>query len=87
METRKPHITTEMECPVLHKKEELGLDVNVFHGADHGGLDVTFCAEFGAGEVTCGKGCIHTQEARELHDKEVRKHQGALKKIGPDVLG
>ena len=87
METRKHYVITEMECPVLHKKEELGLDVNVFHGADHGGLDVTFCAEFGAGEVTCGKGCIHTQEARELHDKEVRKHQGELKKIGPDVLG
>ena len=87
MEKRKPHVTTEMECPVLHKEEEIGFDVNVFHGADHGGLDVTFCTEFGPGEVTCGKDCIHTQEARELHDKEVRKHQGELKKIGPNVLG
>lgn len=87
MEKRKPHVTAEMECPVLHKKEEVGFDVNVFHGAGEGGLDVTFCTEFGAGEVTCGKDCIHTQEARELHGKEVRKHQGELKKIGPNVLG
>ncbi len=87
MEKRKPHVTAEMECPVLHKKEEVGLDVNVFHGAEEGGLDVTFCTEFGTGEVTCGKDCIHTQEARALHNKEVRKHQGELKKIGPNVLG
>ncbi|TSA02796.1 MAG: hypothetical protein D4R81_04260 [Nitrospiraceae bacterium] len=87
MENRRPHITKAMECPVLHKKEEIGFDVNVFHVADHGGLNVTSCAEFGQEEVTCGKDCIHTQEARELHGKEVRKHQGELKKIGPNVLG
>ena len=87
MEKEQPHVTTEMKCPVLHKKEEIGFDVNVFHGADHGGLDVTACSEFGHGEVTCGKDCIHTREARALHEKEVRKHQGELKKIGPNVLG
>lgn len=87
MEKRKPHVTTEMECPVLHKEEEIGFDVNVFHDAEHGGLDVTFCAEFGHDEVTCGKDCIHTQAARELHEKEVRKHQRELAKIGPYVLG
>lgn len=87
MEKRQPHVMTEMECPVLHKKEEIGLDVNVFHSPDHGGLDVTFCTEFGPGEVTCGKDCIHSHEAHELHEKEVRKHQGELKKIGPNVLG
>ena len=87
MEERRPHVTTEMECPVLHKEEEIGFDVNVFHGYDHGGLDVTSCSEFGHDEVPCGKNCIHTQEARELHEKEVRKHQRELAKIGPDVLG
>ena len=87
MEKEKPHVTEEMECPILHKKETLGLDVNVFHSPDHGGLDVTACSEFGSGTVTCGKDCIHTREAHELHDKEVRKHQGELGKIGPNVLG
>lgn len=87
MEKERPHVTTEMECPVLHKKETIGFDVNVFHGPDHGGLDVTTCSEFNHGEVTCGKDCIHTQEARELHEKEVRKHQRELGKIGPNVLG
>ncbi len=87
MEKRKPHVTREIECPVLHKKEEVGFDVNVFHGAGNGGLEVTFCTEFGPGEVTCGKDCIHTREAHEIHEKEVRKHQRELKKIGPNVLG
>ena len=87
MEKEKPQVTTDMECPVLHKQEAIGFDVNVFHGADHGGLDVSSCTEFGHGAVTCGKDCIHTQKARELHQQEVCKHQGELGKIGPNVLG
>ena len=87
MEKEKPHVTENLECPVLHKKEEIGFDVNVFHGADRGGLDVTSCSEFGHGEVTCGKDCIHTHEAHKLHEKAVQKHQGELGKIGPNVLG
>jgi hypothetical protein len=76
----------EVECPVLHRNEVVGFDVNIFRGHDHGGLDVTFCTEFGPGEITCGKDCIHTREARELHEKEIKKHQDELAKIGPDVL-
>ena len=87
MDKEKPHVTEEMECPILHKKEAIGFDVNVFHSPDHGGLDVASCSEFGSGEVTCGKGCIHTRDAHELHEKEVCKHQGELGKIGPNVLG
>ena len=85
----KPHYTTELECPVLKKREEVGFDVNIFHAIEHGGLDVTACSEFlhGAGKVTCGKACIHTPEARALHEKEIREHQRQLAKIGPNVLG
>ncbi len=87
MEKERPHVEIQLECPVLHKEEEVGFDVNVFHGYDQGGLDVTACTEFAHGEVACGKDCIRTQEARELHEKEVRKHQHELGKIGPNVLG
>lgn len=87
MEKGMPHVTTEMECPLLKEKETIGLDVNVFRSPDHGGLDVTSCSEFADGKVTCEKGCIHTQEAHVLHKQEVQKHQVELKEIGPDVLG
>jgi hypothetical protein len=86
MEKEKPHVEAEMECPVLHKKEKIGFDVNVLRGPNHGGLDVTTCSEFNHGEVTCGKYCIHTQEARELHEKEFQKFQRELVKIGLDVI-
>ncbi len=87
MEKEKPQVTIDLECPVLHKKEEVTFDVNVFHGAEHGGLDVAACSEFGNGEVTCGKDCIHTTpQAHRLHEEEIRKHQHELAKIGPNVI-
>ena len=89
MEKGMPHRTTELECPILKKKEEVGFDVNVFRSSEHGGLNVTECSEFlhPRGMVTCGKDCILSQEARDLHEKEVQKHQKELRKIGPDVVG
>ncbi len=89
MEKGKPHRTTELQCPILKKKEDVGFDVNVFRSPEHGGLDVTACSEFlhGTGEVTCGKDCIHTPEARAMHEQEVQRHKQDLGKIGPDVVG
>ena len=89
MEKGMPHLKKEVECPVLKKKEEVGFDVNVFRSPEHGGLNVTECSEFlhGTGMVTCGKDCLHTQEARDLHEQEVQKHQQDLRWVGPDVVG
>lgn len=89
MEKGKPHVATELMCPVLKKTEEVGFDVNVFRNPDHGGLEVTACSEFlaGLGAVTCGKDCIHTPEAREIHRQEVQKHLKDLSKIGRNVIG
>ena len=88
MEKGKPHVIIELGCPVLKKREEVGFDVNVFHGSEHGGLDVSACSEFlqGKGVVTCGKDCIHTPEARALYERETHKHQDELGKIGPNVI-
>jgi hypothetical protein len=89
MEKGMPHVAVELECPVLQKKEEVGFDVNVFRSPGHGGLLVTECSEFlkDQGLVTCGQACVHTQEARELHEKETQIHREELHKIGPDVIG
>ena len=54
-----------------------------------GGLEVTGCSEFlhNNNAVTCGQDCIHTQDAEQLHEQEIRKHQDELSKIGPNVIG
>lgn len=62
MEKKKLQVRLELECPVLHKKEDVTF--NVLRGAEHGGLDVTACSAFGNGEVTYGKDCIHTTPAK-----------------------
>jgi hypothetical protein len=88
MEKGMPHVTVELDCPLLQKKEQVGLDVNVFRSPENGGLRVTECSEFPKDKrhVTCGQECVQTQEARELHEKEVTMHKEELRKIGPDVI-
>ena len=89
MDKGRPHVMTELECPVLKKKEQVEFSVNVFRSPEHRGLDVTKCSEFldSKGLVTCGKDCIHGPEARELHKQEVQAHRQELSEIGPDVIG
>jgi hypothetical protein len=63
--------------------------VNVFRGANHKGLDVEACSEFleSQGAVTCGKTCVHTDEARAIYEAEAKKHRDDLTTIGRNVLG
>ena len=89
MQKGKPHITTHLVCPLVQQRVEVGFDVNVFRAPERRGLDVTTCSEFlsGSGLVTCSKDCMRTPEAFKLHEKEIRKHQRKLAKIGPKVIG
>lgn len=89
MQKGKPHITTHLVCPLVQQIVEVGFDVNVFRAPERRGMDVTTCSEFlsGSGLATCGKDCVRTPEACELHEREVRKHQRDLAKIGPNVIG
>jgi hypothetical protein len=89
MEMGKPHVVTDLECPVHKAQRQVEFDVNVFRGMNQKGLDVTACSEFLAsqGGVTCGKMCVHTDEARCLYEKETEKHRDELAKIGKNVLG
>jgi hypothetical protein len=89
METGKPHIVTDLECPFHKELHHVEFGVNVFRGMNHEGLDVTACSQFLAsqGAVTCGKMCVHTDEARSLYEHEAEKHRDDLAKIGRNVLG
>ncbi|GEM_PF-1067628 len=89
MKQHVPQATTSLECPALKKNCEVNFEINVFRGASRGGLEVTGCSEFlhNTNAVTCGQDCVHTQEAENLHEQEIRKHQNELSKIGPNVIG
>lgn len=89
MKEHVPQATASLECPELKKNREVNFEINVFRGANHGGLEVTSCSEFlhKGNDVTCGKDCIHTQEAEHLHEQAIRKHQDELSQIGPNVIG
>jgi len=89
MKEQVPHATTSLECPELKKNCEVNFEINVFRGANHGGLEVTGCSEFlhNNNAVTCGQDCIHTQEAEQLHEQAIGKHQDELREIGPNVIG
>jgi len=89
MEKGMPHIVTNLECPILGESRQVELSVNVFRRPDHKGLDVEACSEFleSHGAVTCGKACIHTPEARRVHEEEGQKHQEELGHIGKNVIG
>jgi hypothetical protein len=88
MEHRMPHGTTDLECPIHRDSRQVEFAVNVFRDADHKGLEVEACSEFlgKQGAVTCGKTCIHSPEARRLHEEEARKHREDLALIGPNII-
>ena len=89
MNNKVPQSVTRLDCPVLKKECEVNFEVNVFRGADHGGVEATTCSEFlhNKGIPTCGQDCTHTQEAKRIHEQEVGKHQQELSEIGPNVIG
>ena len=89
MKKQVPQATTSLECPALKKNCEVNFEINVFRGANHGGLEVTDCSEFlhNNNAITCGQDCIHTQEAKQIHEQAIGKHQDDLSKIGPNVIG
>ncbi len=89
MEKKAPYAQTTLECPVLKRPCDVNLEINIFRGADHGGVEATSCSEFlhEQSAPTCGKECIHSPEAHQAHGQAVRQHLEALSKIGPDVIG
>lgn len=89
MKPKVPEAHAELECPKLKEKREVDFEINVFRGAEKGGVEVTACSEFleEKGSVTCGQDCIHTQEAHDVHQREVENHQHELGKIGRNVIG
>jgi len=89
MEKGMPHVSTTLECPRLKEERQVDFDVNVFRSADHHGMNVTACSEFlhASGIPSCGKYCVHTSEARQVHQKEVEKHVADLAQIGRNVIG
>ena len=89
MKEHIPHAKTSLECPVSKKNREVNFEINVFRGADHGGLEVTTCSEFlhDQNAVSCGQDCVHNPEVQKIHEQEIRKHQDELGKIGPNVIG
>jgi hypothetical protein len=89
MKSEVPEVQADVKCPNLKENREVDFKIKVFRGADKGGVEVTACSEFmhGKGAVTCGQDCIHTQEAHDLHQQEVEKHQKELGKIGHNVIG
>ncbi len=84
-----PQVKASLECPEHKKNCAVTLEVNVFRGANRGGLEVTDCSEFSHNHNVgpCGQDCIHTTEAESLHDEAVRKHQQELSTIGSNVIG
>ena len=95
MNNKVPQTVTTLDCPILkkewkvNKKCEVNFEINVFRGATHGGVEATTCSEFlhSQGVSTCGQHCIHTPEAKKIHEQEVSKHQQELSEIGPNVIG
>jgi len=89
MNSKVPQSVKKLDCPVLKKECEVNFEVNVFRGADHGGVEATTCSEFldNKGVPICGKDCTHTQEEKIIHEQEVGKHQQELSEIGPNVIG
>ena len=84
-----PEITTDLICPVRKKLVEVTLEINTFRCADHEGINVTACSEFLQcnGIPYCGKECLHTEEAHDIHQEEVYKHQGDRSHMGPNTVG
>lgn len=77
MDSDVPEIITDLECPVLKKQVEVYLDIYPYRQGNHGGVDVTHCSEFlhSNGVPSCGKDCMYSPEAQDIHLQEVYKHQ------------
>lgn len=89
MNPHVPQVKVSLQCPEHKKNCGVTFEVNVFRGANKGGLEVTDCSEFSHGHhgEPCEQMCIHSHDAQALHDKAVRNHQQNLSTIGPDVIG
>ena len=89
MKSHVPKVTTNVECPQLKQQREVSFEVNVFRGADRGGVEAISCSEFAHTKEAppCGQDCIHTEKAHAIHQQEVEKHQQELGKIGRHVIG
>ncbi len=89
MDIGKPHVVTDLECPVHKAQRHVEFSVNVFREPDQKGLEVAACSEFpeSQGTAPCGQMCIHSPEARSLRDAEATKHREDLAQIGQNVLG
>ena len=89
MKAQVPQATAQLECPASNTNCEVTFEVNVFRGANHGGLEVTGCSEFSCDgtPAMCAHDCVHTPEALQLHEQELRKHQAELSMIGANVIG
>lgn len=89
MKSEVPVIHTEVTCLQSKETREVDFEINVFRGAEKGGVEVTACSEFlqGKGAVTCGQDCIHTQIAHDVHQHAVQHHQRELAEIGSNVIG
>lgn len=86
MSTKSPHATTNVECPDLQKEAEVNLELNVFRGANHAGIQVKTCSEC-EGAPTCAKECIHDKNAQAAHQHAIQEHQEELSHIGRNVIG
>ena len=89
MKSEIPVIHTEVTCLTLDGTREVDFEINVFRGAEKGGVEVTACSEFshGKGAVTCAQACTHTQIAHDAHQHAVKNHQRELAEIGYNVIG
>ena len=89
MKQHVPQSKTLLECPVSQKNCEVTFEVNVFRGAQYGGLEATRCSDCSPNTPveTCEQKCIHTQEAQQIHKQTIRQHQDELSAIGPNVIG
>ena len=75
MSAEVPESTINLECPVRKKVVEVTFEIQPFRMAEHEGIHVTACSEFlkKNGIPSCGKDCIHTEEAEKIHLEEVYK--------------
>ena len=89
MKSNVPQAVITLDCPILKKPCEVNFEVNVFRGANHGGVEVTRCSEFTQthGVPMCAQGCTHMPEAKNIHEQEIAKHREALSLIGSNVIG
>ncbi len=89
MKQHVPQSTVSLECPGSQKNCEVTFEVNVFRGAERGGLEATNCTECSPKTPVqaCEQRCTHTHEAQQVHEQAIRQHQRELSTIGSNVIG